>query len=86
MTGPGGTDILPGGFTYLQGPTITAITPNQGLVGGGTAVTITGTDFVGGTTVTIGGNELLNLNIVSTTAITGDTPTGIAGGFLRLTT
>ena len=38
--------------------TVTAVSPASGLLAGGTAVTITGTNFVHVTSVTIGGSEL----------------------------
>ena len=36
-------------------PTVTAVTPNRGPAGGGTAVTIAGSNFKAGATVTFGG-------------------------------
>lgn len=43
------------GYTYLAAaPTVTSISPQGGDTGGGTTVTITGTNFVSGATVTIG--------------------------------
>jgi len=39
--------ILSGGFTYIA-PTVTAISPTNGLTAGGTNVTITGTNILGG--------------------------------------
>ena len=48
------TGTLVGGFTYLAG-VITSIVPAYGPVAGGTAILITGTNFVTGSTITIGG-------------------------------
>jgi hypothetical protein len=52
------TDNLGGMSTTLQAnpPTISAVSPNQGLPVGGFLVTITGTNFQATSTVTIGGN------------------------------
>mgnify|MGYP000485198272 CR=1 FL=1 len=49
------------------------------LLAGGTAITITGTNFLNGTTVTIGGVACLTIIIVSDTTITCITPAGTAG-------
>lgn len=63
--------------------TITGINPNSGPMSGGTAVTISGTNFTHTTsanpTVTIGGNAATNVVLVSTTTITCNTPAGTAG-------
>ena len=37
-------------FTYDVAPTVTGISPTAGPTGGGTTVTITGTNFVNGAT------------------------------------
>ena len=64
-------------FTYTGStgtpPTVTAISPTSGLVGGGTSVTITGTNFVGVSSVSFGG-VLGNFTVVSPTQITATTP------------
>ncbi|GES43112.1 hypothetical protein RsS62_23640 [Rhizobium dioscoreae] len=64
----------------VAGPTVSAISPNHGSTGGGTAVTITGTGFVAGsTTVTIGGNAATSVSVASPTSLTAVTPAGTAG-------
>ncbi len=60
-------------------PTVTAVTPNSGTTAGGTAVTITGTNFTGTTGVTIGGNAATGVVVVNDTSITAVTPAGTAG-------
>lgn len=52
-----GTLVRANGFTYTPNPqpTITAISPNNGPLAGGTVVTITGTNFEGTVNVTVGG-------------------------------
>ena len=46
VTNPGGqSGSLASGFTYVRGPTVTSVSPNSGPAAGGTAVTITGTNF-----------------------------------------
>src|SRR6266550_1291368 len=54
--------------------TVTAVSPASDLVGGGSSVTITGTNFINVTSVTIGGNELGSRTVVTATQITGTTP------------
>ena len=46
--------ILPDGFTYLEAPTITEVSPRRGPQEGGTRVTITGTGFTEDAVVTVG--------------------------------
>jgi len=60
---------------------VTAITPAGGPLGGGQAVTITGTNFTTATdsTVTIGGQPLASMQVQNSTTITGLTPPNTAG-------
>jgi hypothetical protein len=60
-------------------PTVTSIVPASGSTAGGTAVTITGTDFTGATGVTIGGAAATSVVVVDATTITAITPAGSAG-------
>lgn len=60
-------------------PTITLITPSSGPVGGGTTLTIDGTDFVATPSVTVGGQNATGEAFVSSTRITAVTPAGTAG-------
>jgi hypothetical protein len=62
--------------------TVTAITPSAGPLGGGQAVTITGTNFTtaADTTVkTLGGQPLTNLVVQNSTTMTAVTPPNTAG-------
>ena len=64
----------------LQGPpVVSSVSPNNGTTAGGTAVTITGTNFVTGATVTFGSAAATNVVVVSGTQITATTPAGTAG-------
>jgi hypothetical protein len=54
VTTSAGTATLPGAFTYLA-PTVTSMTPTSGPAGGGTTVTIVGTNLYGTPQVTFGG-------------------------------
>ena len=60
-------------------PTVTKVSPNSGPSNGGTAVTITGTNFVAGATVTFGGAAATNVTVVSNTSITATTPAHAPG-------
>ena len=80
VTNPGGqAGSLANGFTYVASPTVSSVSPNNGPVAGGTAVTITGTNFATGTTVTFGGTAATNVMVVSATQITATTPAGSTG-------
>lgn len=66
-------------FTYnLPAPTISGVSPNSGPTTGGTAVTITGTNFQSGAAVTFGALPATNVVVVSSTSITASTPLGPA--------
>ena len=81
-------------FTYSAAgaiPTVTNVSPNTGGVGGGTAITITGTGFTSPATVAIGqGNgttgaiAATNLVVVSSTEITATTGGGAKSGTFSL--
>jgi formylglycine-generating enzyme required for sulfatase activity len=60
-------------------PTISSVSPNTGLIDGGTAITITGTNLSGATSVTIGGVPGTNVVAVSSTTVTAVTPAGSVG-------
>ncbi|MEW6127530.1 MAG: IPT/TIG domain-containing protein [Acidobacteriota bacterium] len=60
-------------------PTINSVTPNSGSSDGGTAITISGTNFVNGATVTLGGTAATNVSVLSSTTINATTPAHAAG-------
>ena len=57
-------------------PQITSLDQKEGPAGGGTKVTITGTGFVADATVFFGANAATNINVVSDTTVTANTPVG----------
>ena len=73
------TGSLSNGFTYIVAPTVTSVSPNSGTTAGGTAVTITGTNFATGATVTFGAAAATNVVVSSSTTITATSPAGSAG-------
>jgi len=75
----GQTGSLAGAFTYIGPPTVTNVSPNSGSTTGGTAVTITGTNFAAGTTVKFGATATTGVVIVNATTITATTPANSAG-------
>ena len=80
VTNPGGqSGSLGSAFTYLAPPTVSSVSPNSGSTSGGTAVTITGTNFAAGATVTFGGAAATNVVVVNSTTITATTPAGSTG-------
>ena len=79
VTVNGQTGSLTNSFTYIAPATVSSISPNTGSTSGGTAVTITGTNFATGATVKIGANAATNVVVVSATQITATTPAGTSG-------
>lgn len=77
---PSGATTLTNGFTYVSAlaPTISALSTNTGLVAGGTAVTISGTNLDTTTSVTIGGNAATIVSN-SSTQLSITTPPGSDG-------
>jgi hypothetical protein len=60
-------------FTYDPAPTVTGISPAQGSKYGGTAVTITGTNFTSGTSATFGG-LYASVTVLSSTTLVATSP------------
>lgn len=63
--------------TVIDRPVVTLVTPNTGPAAGGTAITITGSNFKSGATVTFGGAAASNVVFVSTNQLTCTTPAHI---------
>src|SRR5207244_1046942 len=77
VTTSGGTSTTNAGdlFTYnAVQPAVTSINPTSGPTGGGTSVTITGTNFITGATVAFGLTAATTVVVVSSTSITADSP------------
>ncbi len=79
VTSFGGTGTGTALYTYEPAPTVTSVAPIGGPVAGGTAVTITGTNFTGATSVTFGGAAATGVVAVNATTITAVTPAHAAG-------
>ncbi|WP_396290266.1 choice-of-anchor G family protein [Curtobacterium sp. KT1] len=84
VTTPAGTSD-PLDFTYTAAPaavpTLTALDPDNGPVGGGTLVTVTGTGFTDDATVSVDGSDPIDPESISDdgTELTFTTPAHVAG-------
>jgi hypothetical protein len=78
----GGASTLVNGFTFIApgGPIALGLTPPSGPASGGTAVTITGTNFTPATGVTFDGTPGTNFTVVNATTITVTSPPHAVGG------
>jgi hypothetical protein len=84
ITNPDGQSVTSGsGFVTIgaggPAPTVTAIAPTSGPAAGGTAVTVTGTNFLDGAGVTIGGVAATGVTVTSATTADASTPALAAG-------
>ncbi|MFJ1269513.1 IPT/TIG domain-containing protein, partial [Legionella lytica] len=76
--------VLSGGFTYQPAaPTLVSISPNSGSMAGGTAVTVSGTNFTPTTTLTIGGLAATSVTVVNATTLTAVTPAYVSGSLVK---
>jgi hypothetical protein len=66
-------------FTYIPPPSVTAVSPDYGGTGGGTSVTITGSNFSGATGVLFGTARATSFTVVSPTSISATSPAGSSG-------
>ena len=80
VTTPGGTGPLATGYTYVDLPALTSVAPDNGPIGGGTTVTLTGSGFRAGMPVRFGGAlaALVSVDPGGTSA-TAITPAHAAG-------
>ncbi len=81
VTTAGGTSAASSAdhFLYAAVPSITTVNPDKGPLGGGTNITITGSNFVGSSTVTVGGTSATEVALINGSTITAKTPAGTAG-------
>ncbi|WP_182066945.1 IPT/TIG domain-containing protein [Curtobacterium sp. ME12] len=64
---------------FEAAPTVRSVTPARGDIGGGSTITITGSDLSGTTAVTIGGHPATDVRVVSDGEVTATVPAGVAG-------
>lgn len=70
---------LVSGYTFEAAPAPTSVSPNNGTIAGGTAVTVSGTGFISGATVTFDGLLATSIVFVNSTTLTCVTPGHAAG-------
>lgn len=75
----GGLDTLRNGFTYIPGIELRGVSPSSGDVAGGTPFRLTGGGFVDGTRIYFGGLSAIDVEVTSSTVMTGVTPQGVLG-------
>ena len=78
VTTVGGSATLPSSYTYVAPPAISSLNPTSGPTGGGTSVTIDGTNLSGASSVTFGGTAA-TITANTSSQITVTTPAGAAG-------
>jgi hypothetical protein len=80
VTTPAGTSASTpaDNFTYLEGPTVTGITPLSGPTSGGTEITIAGAGFTGATNVAFGAKSAVP-DVVNDSLIRVTSPSHAAG-------
>jgi IPT/TIG domain-containing protein len=80
VTTPGGTSN-PLSYVFLQAPTLTSLSPNQGPTTGGNSILLTGTNLTTTTSVQFGGTPA-SFTVVSPTQVTATPPAGVAGAVI----
>jgi hypothetical protein len=66
-------------YRYVRPPTVTGVSPGSGPAAGGTAVTITGTDFTNVVSVWFGHRRAAGFRVLSTTRVRAVAPAGTPG-------
>jgi hypothetical protein len=81
VTTPGGTSPTSDAdqYTYFAQPAVTGLDPSSGPTGGGTVVTITGTELTGAADVEFGSIPAASFTYNSPTQITATAPAGSVG-------
>ncbi len=79
VTASGGSTTATNGFTYVNVPTVTGVSPSVGLLAGGTSVAITGTTLTGASAVRFGATAATIFTVNSSTSITATAPAHAVG-------
>ncbi|MBJ7387853.1 MAG: IPT/TIG domain-containing protein, partial [Sphingomonadaceae bacterium] len=82
VTSPDGSVSSPNAYSYIDptAPTVTGLSPSQGLLAGGNQVTISGSNLTGATAVTFGGTAATSFTVVNSGQIVAVAPAGVAAG------
>jgi hypothetical protein len=77
---------LTNGYTYTAAgaPAVTSIAPTSGSMGGGTVVTITGSNFIAGATVSFGGTTAAGVSVITANWITATAPARNSTGLVNI--
>jgi hypothetical protein len=70
----------------VTAPSVTSVTPGEGPAGGGTSVTIAGTNFTGASAVRFGSANAASFKVTSASSITAVSPAGAATVDVTVTT
>ena len=81
----GNTVLYTATSNLVDAPSITSVSPSTGPTTGGTTITITGDNFDSTTNVTVDGEDCFNIQIISNTQITCDTPSNVNPGPVDVT-
>lgn len=73
-TSPLGAGSTEAGFSFVDLPAVTGLSPSAGSVAGGTSVTITGANFTPGATVAFGNEAATSVTVSSSSEITAVSP------------
>jgi alpha-tubulin suppressor-like RCC1 family protein len=73
-------------FSYVPAPTVSGVEPKVGRAGGGTSVTITGTNFTEASSVRFGANSASSFTVNSESSITAVSPAGTGTVDVTVTT
>ena len=87
VTTPGGTSAANANdrYTYAGTPTVTGLAPDAGPLGGGTTVTITGTNLSLASAVKFGATNASGVTVVGSTKITAIAPAAALAGAVDVT-
>ena len=78
VSGPSGTSPTSATdhYDFVRPPTVSSVSPDSGPDGGGTTITVTGTNLGGTTEVDVGGAAATGVVVVSPTQVEATTPPG----------
>ncbi len=85
-TAGGASTPLPSAYTYNPPPTVTGLSPTNGPAGGGTQVTVSGTNLTGATAVDFGSTPGTGLSNVTAGSLTVTAPAGTGAVDVTVTT
>ncbi len=84
--GPADNTNTGAAWAFVNPPTVSNITPNEGPEAGGTSVTITGTNFNEAAAVEFGSTSATSFEVISATSITAVAPAGAGTADVSVTT